>query len=217
MSGSLTACEFAEITGVSRETLERLTCYSDLLARWQRTFNLVSGGSLADLWRRHMLDSFQLAAHVPASVKGREVSITDLGSGAGFPGLVLSIVTGHAAQLVEADARKCAFLREAVRVTGSSATVVNARVTPASIALEKRSADILVARALAPLEELCALAWPFRPRACLFPKGENWARELTEAKKTWNMSVESFQSITRSSSRILRLSGISPITAPTRS
>src|SRR3954468_18014411 len=105
---------FAATTGVSRETLERLQAYAALLERWQTRINLVARDSLADLWRRHMLDSAQLLALAPNPVGAG----LDLGSGAGFPGLVLAILGLRGLRLVEADARKCAFLREAARAAG---------------------------------------------------------------------------------------------------
>ena len=106
---------FRRATGVSRETLSRLENYAEILKHWQSRVNLVGAATLPDLWRRHMYDSAQLAAHLPPSAR----IITDIGSGAGFPGLVLAIMLGLETHLIEANKRKCAFLREAARATGA--------------------------------------------------------------------------------------------------
>ncbi len=193
---------------VSRETLERLGAYADLLGKWQNTVNLVAPSTLPDLWRRHMLDSAQLAPRLREESRSPP-TVADLGSGAGFPGLVLAVVTGFPMLLVEADARKCAFLREAVRVTEAPASVLNARIE--ALAPGEAVADIVVARAVAPLEDLCFLAGFLHPRCCLFLKGRNWRRELTAARKRWTMQVESFASLSAPSARVLRLRGIAPL------
>ena len=109
----LAAAGFAAAINVSRETIERLERYAALLIKWNKTVNLVGRSTIADLWRRHMLDSAQLFPYLPKSA-GR---LVDFGSGAGFPGLVLAIMGAPDVHLVEANARKCAFLREAARVT----------------------------------------------------------------------------------------------------
>src|SRR5689334_7633402 len=106
----LTPTEFAAATHVSRETLGRLQAYADILVAWNQRLNLVGRGTIDDLWRRHMLDSAQLHALLPAGAK----ILVDLGSGAGFPGLVLAIMGGPHVHLVESDQRKAVFLREAV-------------------------------------------------------------------------------------------------------
>ena len=108
---------------VSRETMERLQIYADLLTERQKIQNLVSGNSLACLWDRHMLDSVQLTDHLPEDA----VSLTDIGSGAGFPGLVLAIATDIPATLIESHGRKCAFLQDVIDATGAPATVANTR------------------------------------------------------------------------------------------
>lgn len=209
-AGPLSPAEFARIADVSRETLDRLQLYADLLVKWQASINLVAPSTLSDVWRRHMLDSVQLAALMP-SPAGPVRAIADLGSGAGFPGLVLAIATGRPTLLIDADSRKCAFLREAVRVTGAPATVINDRIE--SLALEPggRAVDIVVARALAHLEKLCFFADLLKPRCCLFLKGRNWRDELTAAEERWTMQVESFASLSAPSARVLRLGGVAPI------
>ena len=110
---------FADLTDVSRETLDKLSAYVDLLIKWQRRINLVGPNTVADVWRRHLLDSAQLYSHL-ADPKAR---LLDLGSGAGFPGLVLSILGAKDVTLIESNQKKCSFLGEVIRQTGCAAQV----------------------------------------------------------------------------------------------
>jgi 16S rRNA (guanine527-N7)-methyltransferase len=197
--------EFAATTDVSRETIERLDIFASLLVKWQGAINLVGGDSLADVWRRHMLDSAQLAAHIP---QGATV-ITDLGSGAGFPGLVLSIILDNPVRLIEASGKKAAFLREAVRLTRAPAIVHHGRIEKTEI----WSSDVVVARALAPLALLLDYAEPFLHNAgkdatCIFLKGGRVEEELIEASKNWTMAVERFHSLSDPTGIILRIQDI---------
>jgi 16S rRNA (guanine527-N7)-methyltransferase len=187
---------------VSRETLERLTVYLELLRRWQRAVNLVGRGTLADPWRRHVLDCAQLAPHVPAGA----ATVLDLGSGAGFPGMVLSIMGLRGVHLVESDRRKAQFLREVARATGASVQVHAERIER----MRGWSADVITARALAPLPRLLVLAERFMTSdsVCLFLKGRSGARELTEARVTWHMEAEMFPSRSEPTGMVLQLRGI---------
>jgi 16S rRNA (guanine527-N7)-methyltransferase len=115
---------FAELFPVSRETLARLEVYAELLTRWSTRINLVGRDTLPDLWRRHILDSAQLHPFIPNSAR----RLIDLGSGAGLPGLVLAILGVPGVELVEADSRKVAFLREASRVAGAEVTIRPCRI-----------------------------------------------------------------------------------------
>jgi 16S rRNA (guanine527-N7)-methyltransferase len=201
----MSADEFAAAADVSRETLERLEVYSSLLVKWQGAINLVGADSLADIWRRHMLDSAQLADYIPRDA----AVITDLGSGAGFPGLVLSIILDRPVHLVEASGKKAAFLREVVRLTNAPAIVQNRRIERG----EAWQSDVVVARALAPLALLLEYAEPFlqgagTEAACLFLKGVRVEEELTEVSKSWTMKVERFQSVSDPSGIILRIRDI---------
>jgi 16S rRNA (guanine527-N7)-methyltransferase len=203
---AVTAEEFAAAVAVSRETMDRLVAYAALLDHWQRRINLVAADSLGDLWRRHMLDSAQLLPLIQAP----PASALDIGSGAGFPGLVLAILGVRGIRLVESDARKCAFLREAARVAGLALDrdvfIVNRRLE----AVPPFAADLVTARAVAPLDSLLRLAAPFlRPTTIsLFHKGNRAAEELTEAGKTWRMKVERFPSRSDPSGTILRLTEV---------
>jgi 16S rRNA (guanine527-N7)-methyltransferase len=198
--------DFVRDTGVSRETRDRLAAYADLLARWNRAVNLVGRSTLSDAWRRHLLDSAQLMPLLPAAPAGRPRRVADLGSGAGFPGLVLAILGAGDVHLVESDARKAAFLREAARVTGADVRfhVKRAETLPA---LE---ADVVTARAFAPLADLLGYAAPLmRPGGIgLFPKGRGVEGELTLARKAWNMAVERVPSRTDPSATILRIEAL---------
>ena len=191
----------AEALDVSRETLARLEAYVDLLRRWQRRRNLIGRGTEPDIWRRHILDCGQLAAHLPAGTR----RIVDLGSGAGLPGIVLAILTGADTVLVESDTAKAAFLAEAVRLTGAPCEIRRARIE----ALEPWPVDTIAARALAPLPRLLGYAAPFaaltpsRPPVCIFPKGARWREELTEAARTWHISARDAPSATEPAARIL--------------
>jgi 16S rRNA (guanine527-N7)-methyltransferase len=191
--------------GVSRGTLERLTLYAELLLRWNRTINLIGRADQPHLWPRHIADGIQLIPLMPP----KTASAIDLGSGAGLPGLVLAIATGTHFHLVEADVRKAAFLREAARETGAPITVHACRIEAA--ALDR--APLLTARALAPLPHLLTLAARFLAKdgVCLFPKGRDAERELTDAARTWNMRVEKIPSQVDRSGVILRISEVARV------
>lgn len=189
--------------------MERLRAYADHLTVWQETQNLVSRNSLPHLWDRHMLDSIQLVRHLPDGA----ASITDIGSGAGFPGLVLAIATGLPTRLVESHARKGAFLREVAALTDAPAEVLTARVEDIAKARKAgesgdKSVDILTARALAPLDKLCEMADSLGAQTCLFLKGGRWREELTEAEKRWRIKLKTFDSLTSPEGRILRITGL---------
>jgi 16S rRNA (guanine527-N7)-methyltransferase len=180
---SLGPAGFAAETGVSRETLARLDAYAALLTQWNERINLVGSDSLHDVWRRHFLDSAQLLPLVPKDAR----NLIDLGSGAGFPGLVLAILGVPGVELVEADSRKCAFLREAARLTRAPVAIHNMRVER----LSPRPVDVVTARGFAPLDRLLLLAERFiAPRTrCLFLKGERAEEELTGARRAWTMTA----------------------------
>jgi 16S rRNA (guanine527-N7)-methyltransferase len=174
---------FAAITGVSRETMRRLEAYAALLVGWSQRINLVGRSTLADLWRRHFLDSAQLLPMIPAGTR----SLVDLGSGAGFPGLVLAILGIPGVELVEADRRKATFLSEVARTTRAEVTLRACRIE----AVTPRAVDVVTARGCAPLDRLLPLAARFigPQTTCLFLKGVQAEEELTVAGKAWTMTV----------------------------
>lgn len=196
------AAAFQAATGVSRETRERLEAYAALLVRWQKAINLVGPKTLPDLWRRHMLDSAQLRPLVPDDT----LCLVDLGSGAGFPGLVLAIMGVTNVHLIESDARKAAFLREAARITETKITVHATRIET----VEGLAADVVTARAFAPLDRLLESASRFwQPETVgLFLKGQDIDAELTTAAKCWRFQAERFPSRSDPSGVILRVGGL---------
>jgi 16S rRNA (guanine527-N7)-methyltransferase len=198
----LSAQGFAEIFPVSRETLARLEAYAALLTRWSQRINLVGRETLADLWRRHFLDSAQLWPLVPDGAR----SLVDLGSGAGFPGLVLAILGMDGVELIEADSRKAAFLREAARIAEAPVMIRPCRIA----AVPPHPVNVVTARALAPLDRLIGLACPFLgpDTVCLFPKGERAEQELTLARKSWTMTASLHHSMADPRGVVLRLHGI---------
>ena len=202
------AADFQRQTDVSRETLDRFEAYAALLMKWTAAINLVSPRSLPDLWRRHFLDSAQLRRHLPAAADPAGRKILDLGTGGGFPGMVLALLGCGHVHLVESDQRKAVFLQQAARETAAPVTIHNSRIE----ALEPFPVDVVTCRAFAPLPRLLDLAAPFLAPDCgkegpcgLFLKGRNVDRELTEAGKTWRLRIKRFESITDPEGSILRL------------
>jgi 16S rRNA (guanine527-N7)-methyltransferase len=196
--------EFAALTGVSHQTRARLQAYAGLLTRWSGRINLVAASTLADPWRRHFLDSAQLYPLIPAGAD----SLIDLGSGAGFPGLVLAIMGMKGVELVESDARKCAFLREAARVAGAAVTIRNARIE----AVPSRPVAVITARGCAPLDRLLIYSQRFigPETVCLFPKGEQAGHEVAVAQQVWDFDVTSHPSRTDPRGAILCLKRVRP-------
>ncbi len=189
---------------VSRETSERLEVFADLLLRWNTRINLISRADAPQIRGRHIADSLQLAGLMPEGI----ARAIDLGSGAGFPGLILAIATGVHFDLVESDQRKAAFLREAIRLTAASAQVHACRIEAVALA----PAPLVTARALAPLAALLGLAAPLLASdgVCLFPKGGNAEEELAEAAYAWTMHAERHISRTDRSGVVLRISEVLP-------
>ena len=192
---------FAERTGVSRETLGRLKLYVDLLKDWSARHNLVSARSLDDIWRRHVWDSAQLAAFVPACA----TTLVDLGSGAGFPALVLAEMLRDRVSVVlyEATRKKAEFLDIAAARMQLTVGVRNVRIESAP----HEPFDVVTARALAPLDKLLGYAEHFTAKdtVCLLHKGQSVVAELTEARKSWRMKVSQHQSATDPSGVILEI------------
>ncbi len=199
----MTESEFLDITGVSRETLDKLRTYVVLLNKWQKAINLVSKSTLPHVWERHILDSYQILTHVRAT-SGTWI---DFGSGAGFPALVVAMVSDFDIHVVESDQRKCLFMREVSRETSTPITVHNQRIEK----IDAFPAEVISARALAPVEKLLEYAEPFshpKTEFC-FLKGQDVDAELTKAAKCWNMSVNKHQSLTSKDGCILTLEDVS--------
>jgi 16S rRNA (guanine527-N7)-methyltransferase len=235
--------DFARATGVSRETLEKLKIYQQLLEKWQPKINLVGPATLADAWRRHFDDSAQIfpflrnilqerVSHKNNAAPQQDIDSTpqseisanphlppdpvahvDLGSGAGFPGLVLAIMAQGEGlplktHLVESDQRKCAFLIEVARAANVAESLrVHPKRAQALAREGKIKADLVTARALAPLTELLELAAPFlKPRGeCLFLKGERVDDELISAARAWKIRSDRIASRSGAGGVILRV------------
>ena len=187
---------FARLTGVSRETLDRLEAYVALLRSWNRRINLVGRATIGDVWRRHILDSWQVQAQLDPEKR----PLVDIGSGAGLPGLVLAILGAPAVHLIEVDLRKAAFLAEA-----------SAKLWPKrSDQIPAFPAAFITARAVAPLSDLLDLAEPFLDThsICLFLKGKSVEDELTLATKAWKMRIARLTSCSDPSGTLLRLESL---------
>lgn len=195
---------------VSRETMGRLSQLAQLLEKWNSKINLVSPSTIQDLWSRHILDSAQIFEL--AGKKGG--SWLDIGSGGGFPGLVVAILNEDAGRpwnvtMMESDIRKCTFLRTVLRETGVQAQVITARIEKA----EPQDADIISARALADLDTL----FDFSERhlhvsgKALFPKGVNWKKEVQVAENSWSFSAEAIKSETQEGAVILKVGEITRV------
>lgn len=192
---------------VSRETRDRLQIYADLVRKWNPTVNLVSRSSLDELENRHFYDSAQLLTFAPERIE----SWVDLGSGGGFPGAVAAICLaerspGTSVTLVESDQRKSAFLRTVARETGVKFTVLSNRIEE----IAPLNADVLSARALAPLSDL--LAWTALHRksngVALFPKGRAAAKEIEDALEHWRFDCETCPSRTDEEAVILKIGAV---------
>lgn len=196
---------------VSRETWARLDVLVAQLLKWQRTINLVAPKTLNEVWVRHIADGLQILDAAPADAK----IFVDLGSGGGFPGLVLAAALARRPEaevhLIESDQRKSAFLREAARAMQVKATVHNARIEDA-LAAWTHGGDVVTARAVAPMKKLIELALPLLKAGTvgIFPKGQDVESELTEATKCWSFSCELVPSRTESAARLAVVSGVTP-------
>lgn len=200
---------------VSRETMARLDRFAQILERWNSRLNLVSTESLSQLWDRHILDSAQVLD--PVRFRQR-LRWADLGSGAGFPGMVVAIVgQGLVADLrvtlFESNARKCAFLANVSRETSTPVRIVNARVEEITAERADRGNgefDVISARALAELPDLLRLASGMLAHdgVCLFPKGRGCDREISVARKHWRFSLSRWPSLTEPDARILEIGDI---------
>lgn len=187
---------------VSRETICRLKVYQDLLESWQQKLNLVSSSTLSEAWDRHFLDSSQLLSYLPSE----SLSLIDLGSGAGFPGLVLALMRPEnlSVTLVESDFKKCVFLENVSRETKVPVTILQSRIENLEKSLK---ADVITARGLAPLVKLLDYAYPLMHEKSvgLFLKGKEVENEIEAAQKKWNFDLEIYPSLTDSRGRILKV------------
>ncbi len=201
------AADLARSFALTHETVEKLDLYATLLLQWQKAVNLVAPNTLGEIWQRHMADSVQLLQIAPKTPQ----TWVDLGSGGGFPGLVIAICLANQADctvhLIESNGRKCAFLSEVARQTGANARVHNMRIADAARAGAIPPADVVSARALAPLDALIELALPFfgDASAGLFLKGKDAASEIADAKARWAFDATLHPSLSDPGGRILEI------------
>lgn len=192
----------ATLPDVSRETVSRLDAYAGLLTAWQVRINLVARSTLPHLWTRHFLDSAQLWP----LIGDRTGTLVDLGSGAGFPGLVLAAMGHPAVTLIESDARKCAFLRQVAADLSLPVTILIQRIETVAAG----SAATVTARALAPLPRLLPLAARLAgpDTLCLFLKGRQAAAEIVAVEGRWRADITVIPSMTDDEGAIVRLAGL---------
>ncbi len=195
------------LSNVSRETIADLEAYSGLVLKWTKTINLISKSSHAELWSRHVMDSVQLWRHVTKCNH-----LLDLGSGGGFPGIVMAISAKHGKNidrvtLVESDVRKCAFLLTVIRELDLPAKVITKRIED----LPDMTADCVTARALAPLSDLLGYVAPHLSEGgqCLLLKGGKADDEIQAARKDWSFSVEKSPSMTQTEASVLIIKELS--------
>lgn len=210
--------DFAAAFAVPRETVEKLELYADLLGQWQRIVNLVAPSTLDDVWHRHFTDCAQLINHAPDAENW-----VDLGSGAGFPGLVIAIILAnhenHVVHLIESNGRKCAFLSEVARKTGAPVKVHEGRIEDIARGGQIGAADVVTSRALAPLKLLLQLAggyWAERTLG-LFLKGREARQEIDEALLRWRFEYGCAPSRTSGEGLIVEVRNLAPREAPLKS
>jgi len=195
----VTQDDIARLLDVSRETIDKFQAYLTLLEKWQRQINLVANSTLAEAWQRHILDSGQLVALYPPQTK----RVMDIGSGAGFPGLVLAIMGGVTVDLVESDQRKAVFLSTVIRELGLPAKVHNQRIET----LPRLFPDVITARAVAPVPKLLKLIEnQLHPEiVCLFLKGAAVEDELTNLQTYSTMESTTHLSLSGPTGVVLEL------------
>lgn len=201
--------EMLDALNVSRETFHRLELFEQVIRKWNPKINLVSKTSLDQLWTRHIADSAQVFRCVPAPG-----SWVDIGSGGGFPGLIIAILAAEEAPetqvtLIESDQRKSAFLRNAARECGVKVTVLSKRIEQ----VEPQNADVLSARALADLSLLLEFSERHLSNegTAVFPKGVTWKKEVDNARKQWRFDAEPVKSKTEEEAVILKIRGVARV------
>jgi 16S rRNA (guanine527-N7)-methyltransferase len=196
------------LKNVSRETFSLLERLGTIVEKWNKNINLISKSTVPNLWERHILDSVQIYY----AAQGNFKRWLDIGSGAGFPGLVVAILASEKSDdseivLVESDKRKCAFLHTVRRELNLNLSIINNRIDDC----DAQNADIISARALANLTKLFELSFKHmcENTTFIFPKGRSWREEIVAAEKTWNFSWEAVNSITDSQAVVLKIGELS--------
>ena len=207
MNDTISKYDLMSVCTVSRETIDRLEVYAGLLEKWNSTINLVSKNTINQMWKRHFLDSAQLWPHIPSETK----TLVDIGSGAGFAGLVLAIIAMEKSPnmkftLIESDSRKCAFMRNVSREINLDVQIITKRIEEVT----DIKADVITARALATVSQLLEYSKNILKDngVCLFLKGNACCDELKIAKESWVFLSSQSQSITHVTGCVLRLTEI---------
>ena len=195
--------------GVSRESVARLEILVAVTQTWQSRINLIAPSTLPDIWTRHILDSAQLLPLIHKNT----LAIADLGSGGGFPSLVLAAIHPAPVHMFESNAKKSAFLAEALRQMGVKGFVHTQRLEQRKLLKDLPQVQLVTARAFAPLSELLGYAEPFFARGAtgLFHKGQDVDTELTESAKSWNITAQKHSSLTDSQAVILEVKEIAHV------
>ena len=201
--------KFCSFQYVSRETYEKLEIFNETLTKWQKSINLVSNSSLKHIWTRHFLDSAQLY-NFTKDIQG---NILDMGSGAGFPGVILAMMGNENINVVESDQRKCTFMREVARLTNINLEIHNCRIEE----LQFVNPDLIVSRALAPLKKLIEYVEnhfyknklnPKKIPTMLFLKGKLYNEELNELKKIRKFEFKLYPSMTDEYGKIIFINNL---------
>ncbi|MBQ8465464.1 MAG: 16S rRNA (guanine(527)-N(7))-methyltransferase RsmG [Alphaproteobacteria bacterium] len=199
-----------EKMNVSRETITKLKAYEKSLKEWQNKFNLVSNNSLNDAWNRHFLDSLQLMEYIPDDAK----TLLDLGSGAGFPAMVIAIASAQRlpdlkVSLVESVKKKTLYLNAVRDLCGVNVNIVNDRIEN----IDQQKVDVITSRAMCNLTDLLKYAYRFTTKktTLIFPKGKSYQVELDNAKKYWHFDCKIKQNKICSEGVILLITDLSPL------
>lgn len=201
--------EFCSYQHVSRETFNKFKIFIEVLLKWQKSVNLISNSTINTIWKRHFLDSAQLYTY-SQDIKG---NILDIGSGAGFPGMILAMMGNNNVNLIESDQKKCIFMREVARLTNTKVKIYNCRIED----LDYMKPELIISRALAPLSKLIEYVDNHMNKnieenkatpKLLFLKGKNYNNEIYDLLKIKKLEIDIFPSITDDFGKVLYIKNI---------
>lgn len=201
--------EFCSYQHVSRETFNKFEIFIEVLLKWQKSVNLISNSTINTIWKRHFLDSAQLYTY-SQDIKG---NILDIGSGAGFPGMILAMMGNNNVNLIESDQKKCIFMREVARLTNTKVKIYNCRIED----LDYMKPELIISRALAPLSKLIEYVDNHMNKnieenkatpKLLFLKGKNYNNEIYDLLKIRKLEIDIFPSITDDFGKVLYIKNI---------
>ena len=188
--------------GVSRETFERLKIYQELLLKWQAKINLIGPDTVSDSWNRHFVDSLQILPYID----DKNAVAVDMGTGAGFPGMVMAIAGMANVHLIESDTKKIIFLKEVARLTHTDVSIHHMRIEEATI----DNVKLIFSRACSSLSQLLSYSQNYvsRETKCLFHKGKNYSKELLDSQSDWLFDYSVYPSITDAQGSILQVTNL---------